>query len=46
MTNGKVYQGFHNDKKIEEHYFKVLTCVMYGIYVAACTLCGGEQYAG
>jgi len=23
MTNGKVYQGFHNDKKIEEHYFKV-----------------------
>jgi len=24
----------------------VLTCVMYGIYVAACTLCGGEQYAG
>ena len=22
MTNAKVYQGFHDDKKVEEHWFK------------------------
>jgi len=21
MTNAKVYQGFHDDKKVEEHWF-------------------------
>jgi len=21
MTNGKVYQGFHNEKKVEEHWY-------------------------
>jgi len=24
MTNGKVYQGFHNDKKVEEHWSRVI----------------------
>jgi len=24
MTNAKVYQGFHDDKKVEEHWFR--TC--------------------
>jgi len=24
ITNAKVYQGFHNDKKVEEHRFKVI----------------------
>jgi len=23
MTNGKVYQGFHNDKKVEEHWSNI-----------------------
>jgi len=25
MTNAKVYQGFHNDKEVEEHCFRVKT---------------------
>jgi len=24
MTNGKVYQGFHDDKKFEEHYTRLI----------------------
>jgi len=22
MTNAKLYEGFHDDKKVEEHWFK------------------------
>jgi len=27
MTNGKVYQGFRDDKKVEEHWCKILSPV-------------------
>jgi len=29
MTNAKVYQGFHDDKKVEEHWFTQHTSKKY-----------------
>jgi len=39
MTNAKVYQGFHDDKKVEEHWFRtgkfaLLSCSYCGLFLS------------
>jgi len=32
MTNAKVFRGFHDDKKVEEHWFTLITVAEFELY--------------